>query len=145
MTNIYLSRFWEVESKPTFGKLIIGGLPRYSTLELPWINNQRSISCIPSGSYICKATKNRRTLGGMDIPRTFEVMNVPDRSGILFHVGNYQEDTNGCILVGTDYGTNDERCLVTSSRIAFARFMGQLIRLDTFNLHIGVVKYDPGI
>lgn len=64
------------------------------TLELPWINNQKKISCIPSGRYSV-------------IPRTsakfgkhFQILEVPQRNYILFHFGNYVTQIAGCILVG---------------------------------------------
>jgi hypothetical protein len=31
---------------------------------------------------------------------TFMVTGVPNHSGILFHIGNYNRDSEGCILVG---------------------------------------------
>ncbi|MEI6140292.1 MAG: DUF5675 family protein [Mariniphaga sp.] len=67
------------------------------TLELPWLNNQRSISCIPTGSYsVVKRTSDK-------YGTHFQLLNVPDRSMILIHSGNYYTQTQGCILVGSGY------------------------------------------
>lgn len=81
------------------------------TLELPYINNQRQISCIPVGQYIVRK-HNSPTFG-----KTFHVLNVEGRSEILIHKGNFNHNTKGCILVGKDFidinadGTTD----ITSS------------------------------
>lgn len=64
------------------------------TLELPWRDNQRRISCIPSGTY--KAVKHHSPRFG----RSFWVKDVPGRSEILIHSGNYNHHTLGCPLVG---------------------------------------------
>lgn len=32
--------------------------------------------------------------------KTWEIFKVPNRSEILFHVGNHPQDTHGCILLG---------------------------------------------
>lgn len=66
------------------------------TLELPWRENKRSISCIPEGEYEV-----------IEMPPTpkrpyhyFWVQNVPGRTGILFHPGTYTSHIKGCILPG---------------------------------------------
>jgi hypothetical protein len=120
--------------RPTKDKLgIIGSLMKDSgsdvksicrTYELPWRDNERNISCIPSGIYDCRI-RYSSTKG-----RSFEVLNVKDRSDILIHVGNTHVDTEGCILVGLDALDNS----IARSRQA----MGELlIKLpDTFRLII---------
>lgn len=71
------------------------------SLELPWKANQRNISCIPKGTY--------EVVWGFSPSRmrwTYRIQNVPGRSGILFHAGNYaykktgKPDIEGCILLG---------------------------------------------
>lgn len=64
------------------------------TLELPYLNNQRNISCIPTGTYkLLKHTSPK-------FKECFLLENVKDRGNILIHAGNYTKDTQGCILVG---------------------------------------------
>lgn len=84
------------------------------TLELPYRYNRKIVSCIPCGTYICKprfSTKYREH---------YIVTNVPNRSYILFHAGNYNRHTKGCILVGRGfYDINKDGDLdVTSSNDA---------------------------
>jgi hypothetical protein len=63
-------------------------------LELPWKDNTRKISCIPEGSY---KTVGRRTPKFGD---HFHITDVPNRTWILIHQGNYTRQIQGCLLVG---------------------------------------------
>lgn len=66
------------------------------SLELPWLNNRRSISCIPEGIHrvIKQPAKPSRPYAYFRLP------NVPDRSGILIHRITFVKDLKGCIGVG---------------------------------------------
>lgn len=66
------------------------------TLELPWKDNQRRISCIPEGEY--KAVKHRSPKFGESV----WIKDVPNRSEILIHPANYVRQLLGCIAVGSD-------------------------------------------
>lgn len=66
-----------------------------AALELPYKANQRNISCIPAGTY--KVVKGKSPKYGLG---TFQIKDVPNRSFILIHAGNYNQDTKGCILLG---------------------------------------------
>lgn len=67
------------------------------TLEPPFIFNEKRISCIPCGNYIVK--KRWSLKYGFH----FHVLNVPDRSMILIHHGNFYTNTLGCIVVGSEF------------------------------------------
>jgi hypothetical protein len=67
------------------------------TIELPWLNNQRRISCIPAGRY---ELKKRFTEKHKD---HIIVTNVPGRDGILIHPANDAlHELLGCIAPVTD-------------------------------------------
>lgn len=85
------------------------------TLELPWLENKRKISCIMEGKYL--VTYSDPVQG--DDPNTPEdesggrqyrpyahyiVHNVPGRSGILIHRGRTPAWSLGCITVGGRFG-----------------------------------------
>lgn len=78
----------------TLGRLSVGGFQCF-TLELPWLENQRGISCIPKGKY--KAFRRYSPKNGAVI----EFAAVPDRSNIQIHAGNYTRQIEGCVLVGS--------------------------------------------
>lgn len=65
------------------------------TLELPWRNNEKQTSCISAGKY--KAVKR----SSEKYKDHFHLTDVPGRSMILIHSGNYHTHTLGCILVGS--------------------------------------------
>jgi hypothetical protein len=66
------------------------------TLELPWKDNQRRVSCIPEGTY--KAIKHRSPKFGNSV----WIKDVPNRSEILIHPANHVRQLLGCIAVGKD-------------------------------------------
>ena len=70
--------------------------PLCHSLELPWLQNNRNVSCIPSGSYRVTKGSSRR------FPECFYIHSVPARDGILIHPGNNVRDSQGCILPGLD-------------------------------------------
>lgn len=86
------------DDKQTLGKLEVFDKGRKvfecKTLELDWQNNKRQQSCIPTGEY--KVTPRKSAKYGSH----FLVNDVPNRSYILIHHGNYHKDILGCILVG---------------------------------------------
>jgi hypothetical protein len=100
----------------TFGVLLIGGRPYYTTLELPWKNNQKDVSCIPPGTY-----KSTRMFSEKFQKVLFVLHNVPGRDLIEFHIGNKIENTHGCVLLGSEFSKTDYA--IVDSRVAFDDFM----------------------
>lgn len=84
-----------------------------ASLELPWNGNLRKVSCIPAGSYLVSKITSPKFGEG-----TFAVKNVPGRSNILIHQGNYTSQIEGCILLGEMFAfiNNDRVTDVTNSR-----------------------------
>lgn len=66
------------------------------TMELPWKENKRAISCIPEGIYrvVVQPPKEGRNYSYFRLP------DVKGRSGILIHKITYVKDLKGCIGVG---------------------------------------------
>lgn len=117
-------------ARGTFGVLRYGEIPFALTLERPWEDNAPMLSCIPAGHYVCQRVKSPK------FGDTFEVVNVPNRSHILFHKGNTVEDTAGCILVAEEFsGTFDHPMLVSSER-GFTEFKDLLAGRLVFDLLI---------
>ncbi len=124
----------------TIGVLTCGFAPICLTLEEDWRDNAKGMSCIPEGSYICQAVNTPKH------GDTFRVRDVPGRSDILIHSGNTEADTEGCILVGKEYGyiqakddqsgQTEEQLAVLRSKEAFQDFMDAVKGKETFALHI---------
>lgn len=74
--------------------------------------------------------------------KAFEIENVPPFegipvSGILFHIGNWNQDSEGCVLLGKAIGNmNNGGLMLTNSGIAFGEFMDILNQVDEFNLTV---------
>lgn len=69
---------------------------RCFTLELPWRNNERRVSCIPAGHYkIVHRTSPR-------FNDHLHILGVDERSLILIHQANFVRQLEGCIAVGRE-------------------------------------------
>ena len=114
----------------TIGELFINGERISDTLENPWIDNQRRISCIPEGEYQVRIRLPRESATRDYIHLL--VQDVPDRDYILFHIGNKPKDTSGCILVGLGSQQN----FVSNSRLAMDLLMKEIINLGGENINL---------
>ena len=97
--------------------LFRGDQPQIYTLELPWLDNERCISCIPHGEY--DLTPEEPT-PKFDYPH-LSLWDVPTRTAIRIHVGNYPKDTTGCVLVGL--AKKKEDAVILDSRKAMETLM----------------------
>lgn len=80
----------------TLGSLYQDNVVLSKTMELPWLNNDRNISCIPEGEYeVMKEEFSPKH----QYPH-FRILDVPGRSGILIHKITYVRDLRGCVGVG---------------------------------------------
>lgn len=104
---------------------------------------ERSYDNLPKvkkGVYTCKRGPHR--LHGMkDSFDTFEIEGVKGHDNILFHWGNYNRDSEGCVLVGEKRVLSlpkvaNSTLMVTNSKASFAKFMKMLEGLDTFQLEV---------
>ena len=109
--------------KSVIGKLYCNGEFIAHTLELPWKDNQKSVSCIPEGRYKCRVRLARES-ATRDYVHLL-VQDVPDRSYILFHYGNFPSDTKGCILTGTHRAQSPDKIL--ESRVAHPYLMDYIL------------------
>jgi hypothetical protein len=92
------------------------------TLELPWKDNQKYISCIPAGVY--KVIKHKSP----KFKNCFWIQDVPDRSEILIHKGNYHTDILGCVLVGSDLAlVNNDKLLDVKDSIKTIARLNELL------------------
>jgi len=73
-------------------------------LELPWLNNQQSISCIPVGIYECARITSPK------LGTCYMVKDVKNRTSILIHCANMVTELRGCIAIGRSLGkmNNDD-------------------------------------
>ena len=89
---------------------------------------------LPPGHYLCKRGMHKLEHG--DPFETFEVTGVTGHTGILFHVGNWNKDSDGCILLGRVVVDSPEGRMITSSHMTFAYFMNDLVATNEFLLTV---------
>lgn len=90
---------------------------------------EKLMAKLPLGTYTCVRGEHRLH---PDKPafETFEITGVPGHTGVLFHTGNTEWDSKGCVLVGM----SEDAQAVHSSKNAFAKFMSFLTDINEFQL-----------
>lgn len=87
---------------------------------------------LPKGEYVCK-----RTVWHKKGIETFEITGVPNATRILFHTGNKEQDSEGCVLLGlARLEGNDRVMIITDSKVAHGRFMAHYEGVDEFPLTV---------
>jgi hypothetical protein len=108
-----------------FGALCVNGHYFCDTGE----HNYNGIPKLPSGVYKCERGLHK---GSHGMYYTYEVLNVPGHTGILFHPGNEpQLDSTGCIILGIHISNHLEE-----SR---ANFLNLMIKINDYEEFILVV------
>jgi hypothetical protein len=103
----------------TNGKLECEGKTICNTIELPWKNNERKVSCVPEGKYFLEKRYSTK------FKWHIEVKNVANRSGILFHpANNAMQELNGCIapvtkLSGAGLGLMSRKAFAALKNVVF--------------------------
>lgn len=98
------------------------------TLERPWRQNVRNLSCIPDGDYKVQryVRPDHRGLSlivwGGCVTKFKNDDDPNNRWGILFHIGNHVKDSQGCILPGESIAATRDRVL--RSTVAMEKLLG---------------------
>ena len=107
-----------------------------NTLEHAYTEGEVFLPKVAEGTYKCMRHAPNR------LPyETFELQNVPDFqgkpvTGILLHIGNYNQDSDGCILVGSAMAKDGvtEQAMLLGSKIAFETLMKLQTGVNEFTL-----------
>lgn len=125
--KLKLERFLSDENA-TVGKLYADGEFVCYTLE----DEKREVKVkgetrIPAGTY---DVKKREVLSGLTkkyrekydfFDYHYQLQNVPNFNYVYIHMGNYETNTDGCILVGSDYGEHKDTYAVWNSGATFEK------------------------
>jgi hypothetical protein len=157
----------ETGDEGTFGTLKVyneAGTLVYNcrSLELPWRENRRGLSCAPTGRFLFRkrtdSPKHGTVYEEWDDPGTPQREDVPDRDCIQIHAANlagdeskgYVKQLDGCIATGKTValfragvkpaGALDQRG-VTESAAALAEMIREL-NWETFEL---AIEWAPGV
>jgi hypothetical protein len=101
----------------------------YSDDDVKWLPK------IPNGVYDCVRGMHRLRFNSQPF-ETFEITKVPKHAGILFHIGNDNEDSSGCVLLGVKVITQSTcgRKAISDSAYAFGKFMNSMKGINSFKL-----------
>ena len=104
----------------TIGRLSIDDFQCF-TLELPDLDNQKRISCIPAGDYEYETYQSPKH------GKVLLLKDVKDRTFIEVHAGNYTYQILGCIIVGDSvkWLNNDSIPDVTNSQNTLLKLLEQ--------------------
>ena len=142
---ITLKRAYLPDGNATLGRLELPGGETFYTLERPWKGNRTNVSCIPEGVYDVDMRASgvvSRTSGG-EYNRGWEVTDVPERTYIMFHPGNYAHNTEGCILPGRGFSWHNKHGpMVTHSRDTFRRLIEALGVRDRWSIDVRVATVE---
>lgn len=133
-----------VGDEGAFGVLVLDGAPKWVTLERTFEEGEESERVvIPEGHWQC----TRTVFYKRGYP-TFEI-HVPGHSRVLFHKGNVEDDSRGCVLVGVRFGELLGKPAILDSAPAFDAFMStfhgtQIFQLDVIDRKPGHVE-DVGV
>ena len=100
------------------------------TLERPDELNEQNISSIPAQQYQCMRIRSPQ------FGETFEIVDVPGRSHVLFHAGNVVKHTEGCVILAQYFGKLGTDRAVLNSGKTFKEFMKIMEDINIFSLTI---------
>lgn len=113
----------------TQGRLMLPGGAWFFTLERPWMDNKRGVSCIPTGTYhaVWRQRPNKTW--------SYWLKDVPERTWILIHSGNIVAHVQGCIMLGLMRGRLKGEPAVFNSGPAVRQFES-LMGHEPFTLEV---------
>ena len=111
-----------------FGVLLWDSRPFAVSLERTFDDGKTKIPAI--GEFNCFRSRFHR--GGYD---TFEIA-VSGHSRILFHRGNIETDSEGCVLIGEQFGILNGKPAILQSVLGFSEFMKLTQDVDQFQLTV---------
>ena len=114
----------------TIGRLQVEDL-NFFTLELPDLDNQVNISCIPEGIY------TGRIIISPSLGQFIDILDVKGRTFIRMHAGNFTSQILGCVLVGDGlkYLNDDNIPDITNSKKSLNKIMCRM-GLNKFEIEI---------
>lgn len=95
---------------------------------------------IPVSVYTCVRGPHRLHSMTSDFI-TFEITDVPGHTNILFHWGNWNKDSDGCVLLGQGVSQSDQGQMINRSRVTWQAFMDSLDGVDEFDLIVQDYPY----
>lgn len=123
-----------------FGELTCEEFPKFKLYTLEHSYKREDGTFYPKlgiGQYVCKLGEHR--LKFMDHTfQTYEITGVLGHTGMLFHVGNYNKDSEGCVLLGSGIDLHSKA--IYGSKDGFSKFIDLLGNRTQFDLMVNDVR-----
>lgn len=117
-----------------------GGKVLFCTLEHAYSDPSKPLDSttyfpkFPDGTYTCVLGKHTLTHHPEPFD-AYEITNVPGHTNILLHIGNFNSDSEGCVLLGMQMGKMlNGGSMLMASTTAFNAFMKLLDGAPEFTL-----------
>lgn len=133
METIELLRAFDSDNG-CYGVLAHWRVPFCLSVEKPWRSNNRNISCIPEGQYLCHPLEHAKW-GKIFHVKEPDGRDVRGRSGVLIHPANTEAELRGCIALGTSFDDVDGVPGVLQSRRALDELI-TIVGFKVFELYI---------
>ena len=111
-----------------FGVLLKNNIPFAVTLERTFEPDNHTV--VPTGMVLCKRSHYYK--GGYP---TYELQ-IEGHSRVLFHRGNLEQHSVGCILVAESFAVFGDKPGVSDSKHGFAEFMILAKGVPEFNIEV---------
>lgn len=108
---------------------------RIFTLEHAYLKMESYVPIVPEGTYSCVRGMHRLE-NAIHPLETFEITQVPGHFDILFHMGNFNKDSQGCVLLGLEINQDITPRSITFSAFTFNLFMQTLKGINQFELTV---------
>lgn len=105
------------------------------TLEHSYAHDGEYSPKIPDGVFKCIRGPHRLESMTQDFI-TFEITGVDGHTNLLFHQGNFNKDSEGCILLGEAIIDSAGIEMISHSADTFAKFMELQKDVDSFTLTV---------
>ncbi len=99
------------------------------------LGNGSYLPKIPDGVYKCIRGNHRLEHMTYDFT-TFEITGIKGHTNLLFHWGNFQRDSSGCILLGSAMSNVNGVNMILHSRNTFDKFMKLQENVNQFLLTV---------
>lgn len=129
MTNPLVLHTVAIREDGCFSVMLWEGRPFAVTVERTFENNR---VVIPAGLLVCKRTTRFEATPPYS---TFEII-VPGHTRILFHKGNVEDDSKGCVIVGKAFGMLNGKTSVQNPKEGFEEFAALTAELEEFNVQV---------
>lgn len=127
----------------TIGRFVIGEFGSLA-IEKDWVENTKSLSCIPEGEYECRPRWSSKNAPNYDW--AYEITNVPGRTDVLIHIANWPHELEGCVALGNGLMFSAKEIGVSNSRDtirAFHTYMNRepfMLLISQYNPHAQVLQ-----